>query len=536
MKLTLQELKEKKEDFKKAQVGIPSYDIQKIRQNTYTSPIWLHFGAGNIFRAFIARIADTLLEKGLMDAGLVAAEMFGFDIIDCVYKDHDNLVLCATLCSNGEVKKDIYASIQESLKCSPTQKDYKRCQEIFCNKSLQMVSFTITEKGYATKDASGAILPLIQKDIECGPKEATSSMGQLTSLLFARFCCGAFPLAVVSMDNCSQNGKKLQDAVLFVAQQWQKKGFVKKDFIDYLKDEKKITFPWTMIDKITPRPADSVEKMLEDCGFEEIKPFVTKNGLFAAPFVNAEKCEYLVVEDNFPNGRPPLENAGVLFAKRDTVNLAEKMKVTACLNPLHTALAVYGCLLGFSFIKDEMKDEALVKLVKKIGLDEGLPVVEDPKILNPRDFVMTVINQRLPNPFMPDAPQRIATDTSQKVPIRFGNTIKAYMQKKGTAKDLLGIPLALAGWLRYLLAVDDKGGGFDLSSDPAKDYIRGFLKDIQVGFPDTYKGQIRPLLKDEKIFGVDLCAAGLADKIEDFFVQEIKGAGAVRKTLQKYLE
>ena len=106
------------------------------------------------------------------------------------------------------------------------------------------------------------------------------------------------------------------------------------------------------------------------------------------------------------------------------------MKVCTCLNPLHTALAVYGCILGYTKICDEMKDENLVTLIKNAGYKEGLPVVTDPGILSPKEFIDTVVEVRLPNPFMPDAPQRIACDTSQKVGIRFGETIKAYMKRE----------------------------------------------------------------------------------------------------------
>ncbi len=68
---------------------------------------------------------------------------------------------------------------------------------------------------------------------------------------------------------------------------------------------------------------------------------------------------------------------------RDTVNKVERMKVTTCLNPLHTALAVYGCVLGYTLIADEMKDQELNKLVHEIGPVEGMPVVTDPGILSP---------------------------------------------------------------------------------------------------------------------------------------------------------
>ena len=90
-----------------------------------------------------------------------------------------------------------------------------------------------------------------------------------------------------------------------------------------------------------------------------------------------------------------------------------------------------------------------MKLVEGIGYKEGLPVVVNPGILEPREFIDTVLKVRIPNPFMPDTPQRIATDTSQKLAIRFGETIKAYQaSEKLDAKSLKLIPLVFAGWLR----------------------------------------------------------------------------------------
>lgn len=220
---------------------------------------------------------------------------------------------------------------------------------------------------------------------------------------------------------------------------------------------------------------------------------------------------------------------------RDTVNKVERMKVTTCLNPLHTALAVYGCVLGYTLIADEMKDEELNRLVHEIGPVEGMPVVTDPGILSPEAFVDEVINVRIPNPFMPDTPQRIATDTSQKVGIRYGETIKAYVAQYGHAKKLKAIPLAIAGWCRYLLGIDDKGEKFELSSDPMLAELTAALKDVKFGEKESYTGQLKNILSNENIFGIDLYKAGIGEKIEELFVKEIAGPGAVRETLKENL-
>ena len=67
-----------------------------------------------------------------------------------------------------------------------------------------------------------------------------------------------------------------------------------------------------------------------------------------------------------------------------------------------STLAVYGCLLGYEKISEEMKDEDLTKMIRTIGLVEGLPVVVNPGVLDPKEFIDTVLNVRFPNPFMPD--------------------------------------------------------------------------------------------------------------------------------------
>ncbi|MBQ9305066.1 MAG: mannitol dehydrogenase family protein, partial [Butyrivibrio sp.] len=284
-----------------------------------------------------------------------------------------------------------------------------------------------------------------------------------------------------------------------------------------------------------PRPDPDIEKMLKDLGVEDMESIKTSKGTYIAPFVNAEKPQYLVIEDRFPNGRPPLEKAGVLFTTKKGVELCERMKVTTCLNPLHTALAVYGCVLGYKKIADEMDDKELVALVKKLGYDEGLKVVEDPKILNPEAFLSEVIEQRLVNRALPDTPQRIATDTSQKVPVRFGETLKSYIRLGLDTSKLVALPLAIAGWLRYLLGVDDNGKEFVLSDDPQLETLRKYLEGITLGSDADISLKVRPILSNKVIFGVDLYEAGVGEKIENIFREEIASVGAVRNTLKKYL-
>lgn len=512
MKLSLETIKEKAA-WEAAGIIVPSYDVEAVSVNTRTHPRWIHFGVGNIFRIFIGGIADRLLELGEADTGIICAETFDCEIVDKIYAPYDNLALAVTLRSDGTTKKQVIGSLAEAI-CADRKNEaaWKRLKQIFSDPGLQMASFTITEKGYAP----------------------TGAMEAVCALLYERWKTCTAPIAVVSMDNCSHNGEKLQNAVLAIAGAWVERGFAEPAFLSYLMDESKVTFPWTMIDKITPRPSDEIAKDLEQAGIEAMHPIITEKGTYIAPFVNAEEPQYLVIEDHFPNGRPPLEKAGVYMTTRAIVNEAERMKVTTCLNPLHTALAVYGCLLGFPTIASEMQDTDFVKLVRGIGLKEGMPVVCSPGILSPDAFVREVLEERLPNPFIPDTPQRIATDTSQKVGIRYGETIKSYVKKDGTAESLVYIPLAIAGWLRYLMGIRDDGSAFTCSADPMLLELQRAMDGIQFGNPDSVGDRLRPILSNRMIFGMDLYLAGIGERIEQMFREEIAGPGAVRETLKKY--
>ena len=538
MKLTWEGLKNRQE-WEQAGIALPSYDAEAVAEKTKKAPIWVHMGIGNIFRIFIGGIADQLLEKGLMDRGITCVEVFDYDMVDKIYDPYDNLVLSVTLHGDGSTDKKVLGSLSEAVKALPSESaQWERTKEIFRDPGLQMVSLTITEKGYALKRADGTFFDFIKADIENGPEKAASAMAVVAAMLLERYQNGKAPLALVSMDNCSKNGQNFRNAVLEMAEEWKKRGFVGEDFLAYIKDESQVSFPWTMIDKITPRPSEKIADELEKDGVESMQPVITSKSTYIAPFVNAEGPQYLVIEDSFPNGRPAMEKtegAGVYLTDRDTVNKSERMKVTVCLNPIHTALGPYGCVLGYELFSDEMKDPQMLELAHRVGYVEGMEVVPDPGILSPKKFLDELIDERFPNPYLGDTTQRLCVDVSQGIGIRFGETIKSYMEKYGDAKRLTAIPVAIAGWLRYLLAVDDEGNRFELAPDPMVPEMQEQMAGIVVGDASSLKGQMKGILSNENIFAVDLYQAGVGEKIEEIFREEIEGPGAVRKTLKKYL-
>ena len=171
MKLSINGIKEQ-EAWKKAGIALPGYDVEAASENAKENPVWVHFGIGNIFRVFIGGIADGLLEEGVLDRGITCVETFDYDVVDKIYDPYDNLGL----------------SVQ-----------WKRLKEIFTSKSLQMVSFTITEKGYALQKADGTWFPFVEADIKNGPDKAAGAMAVLVAMLYERYKAGKYPIALVSM-------------------------------------------------------------------------------------------------------------------------------------------------------------------------------------------------------------------------------------------------------------------------------------------------------------------------------------------------
>lgn len=188
-------------------------------KSAYRQPVRrLHFGAGNIFRGFIAALQQRLLDAGLAGEGIIAADTFDGEIIERIYAPFDCLTMNVTLNPDATTEREIIASIAEGVRADTADKQCRaRLAEIFSQPTLQMVSFTITEKGYQLRSMNGELLPVAKSDMSAGPDAARHAMSVVTAMLLERFRAGAQPIALVSMDNCSRNGERLRAAVLEIA-------------------------------------------------------------------------------------------------------------------------------------------------------------------------------------------------------------------------------------------------------------------------------------------------------------------------------
>ncbi len=526
------------DELRRMGVTLPGEASAAARAAGARQPRWVHVGGGNLYRAFHAVVAQDLIDAGLLDRGVGVLELRRPFMCDKVYAPYNQDLLQVVMPAEGGLRERVVSSTALDVFANPANPaGWELARDWFASPDLQLVTVTITEKGYAVADGTGALLPAVAADVEVGPAAPQTAMGILASLLLARFEAGAAPVAMVTTDNFSRNGEHFRDTVLTLVRGWAEHGHVGDDFLSWVADERCVSFPWTMIDRITPAPSPEVAQTLADEGWEDLGLIDAGRGAHAAGFANTEEAHYLVVEDSFPNGRPPLEEAGVIMCDRQTAERADTMKVTACLNPLHTTLAVYGCLLGYTRIWQEMENPDLAALVRRLGYEEDLPVVVDPGVIDPAAFLDELLGRRLPNRALPDAPQRIATDTSQKVPVRFGHTLRAYVETGRSVEGLVCIPLAIAGWLRYLVAVDDAGKAFEPSSDPRLAELQAHLAGVTLGRADAtlVHAACQPILADKCLFGVDLYECGLGSKVEAMLLEELAGPGAVAATIARYV-
>jgi fructuronate reductase len=114
--------------------------------------------------------------------------------------------------------------------------------------------------------------------------------------------------------------------------------------------------------------------------------------------------------------------------------------------------------------------------------------------------------------------------------------MKAYLESGKDLKDLKLIPLVFAGWLRYLLGIDDEGNPFEVSPDPLYENLKAGLSGISFGTAANNQdihSKLKPLLSNPSLFGLDLYEAGLGERVEEYFSQMLSGPGAVRKLLSQ---
>jgi len=146
---------------------LPHFDIKAVRKNTYENPTWVHFGGGNIFRAFPAALLNDALNTGKYDRGVIVAETFDDEVIDKAYAPYDNLSLLVSLQSSGTIEKKVIASVTEALKGEDVEAVKKALDEL--SEKSQEIGKALYASGQTgtaqTSSASGASEDVVDAEI-----------------------------------------------------------------------------------------------------------------------------------------------------------------------------------------------------------------------------------------------------------------------------------------------------------------------------------------------------------------------------------
>ena len=445
-------------------VARPAYDFA----NTGVGQV--HLGVGAFMRAFVAHYNDAALAASGGNWGIAGVSLRQRNVYeqlqpqDCLYtlnvrdNDHSGYRLIGSIRSI-----DVAAD------------DPQRIIGLIAASNVQLVTMTITEKGYCTAPDSGDLdrrNPVIDHDLK-DPHSPRSMPGLLVAGLQQRRKAGAGPLTIVSCDNLPDNGRRLQRAVLQFA-----------DDVDATLRawiEGNARFPATMVDRITPATTTA-----------DIAQGASVIGVRDEAMVKTEPFLQWVVEDNFAAARPHWEAGGALLVADVRPYEVAKLQL---LNGPHSALAYLGYLAGFELVSDVMQDADFAAFVRTLMSREISPVTAEPAGMQHAAYIEELL-RRFENASLRHRTWQIAMDGSQKLPQRLLNTIRAQLKCGG---PIAGLSLAVAAWMRYALGRDEAGGSIDVQ-DPLLDNFRAIAAHASGDAEDI----VMRFVGLQQVFGTDL--------------------------------
>ncbi len=411
------------------------------RSGSAPKPGIVHFGPGAFFRAFNAVYCHEAMEAEGVDWGIIAVSLKSSTARDQL-DPQGGIYTALELGPKGETARRI-GSVARIL---VAPEDPRAVIDAMVDPAIKIVSLTITEKGYGYDAATGGLdrsHPDIASDL-AGTGAPCSAVGLITAALNARHADGTRPFTVLSCDNLPSNGAVTRAVVLEFARQ------TNPDLAAWI--EATVAFPSTMVDRITPATTD-----------DAIARLAAREGYHDPAMVTHEPFRQWVIEA-FPGPRPAWEMAGAQFVQ--SVGAHEAMKLR-CLNGTHSSLAYLGYLAGHETIAEAVADPAFSGLCSALWTDEILPTLETPEGEDPVAYAAALM-ARYKNPAIRHRLWQIAMDGSQKLPQRILATVQDRLAD-GVVPD--GLCLVVAGWMRYVGGVDERGRDIDVR-DPLADRLR----------------------------------------------------------------
>lgn len=408
------------------EVSVPNYGRDKLKHGI------VHIGVGGFHRSHQAVYTHRLLqEKGDTDWSICGVGLRAGDkAMQQVLSSQDHLYTLIELGPEGARAPTVIGSISDFL-FAPDEQD--AVIEKMASQEVKIVSLTITEGGYNVDDSTGrfnADHPDVCHDLE-NPQQPRSVFGYLTEALRRRRERNLPPFTVMSCDNLPENGKVARGALLAFA------NLRDPDLAAWIEAE--VSFPGSMVDRITPGTGDQHRQWLRD-------QYDVEDGW---PVICEPFCQW-VLEDDFCNGRPEWEKVGVQFT--DNVAPYERMKIRL-LNASHSAMAYLGYLSGYRYTHEVMADERFSQFIRNFMDEDVTPVLGPISGIDIPAYKQTLI-ERFSNPQMGDQLARLCMDGSSKIPKFLVPTIESLV--KG-GHSLTRVALVVASWALYLRGEDERG-------------------------------------------------------------------------------
>lgn len=409
---------------------IPAYDREGV------NPGVVHLGVGAFFRAHHAYYTDRLLEKGLgRDFGICGVGVLPQDVAmrDALRPQGCRYTLLAK--DTGVREARVIGSIVDYLLAAD---DSQAVIDAIASPSTKIVTLTVTEGGYYFDPNTGEFMadhPDIAHDI-ANPMTPRTHLGLIAAALKVRRDAGNPAPTLLTCDNIEGNGHVFKRAMIDFAQ------LQDPDLAAWI--EETVSFPNTMVDRITPRTTDADRaEVAAEWGIEDAWPVVT------------EEFVQWVIEDDFPQGRPEWEEVGVQLV--EDVRPFELLKLRI-LNTSHQILAYLGYLGGYTYVDEAMADDRFVDLLRTYMENEGYPTLAPVPDTDIHEYGEKIIS-RFSNTEIKDTLARLCTESSTYVSTFVFPVVRDNLATGGNI-DVLA--LQLAAWARYLEGVDEKGAPIEI--------------------------------------------------------------------------
>jgi mannitol-1-phosphate/altronate dehydrogenase len=439
-------------------LAVPTYDRNAL------TPAVVHFSVGGFHRAHQLLYFDDVAERRISrEWGVVGVGLRSRDMKDAL-APQDHLYTVVQRSPDGEHARVVGVMIDYHF----APDDPAVVLDLLSDERTRMVSMTITDCGYRVDLATGTFDgddPDIRHDL-WEPARPRTVFGFLVEALDRRRRAGIPPFTVVSCDNMSRNGEVARSAVVGFARL---RNAALADWI-----AASVAFPSSMVDRITPHTTDEErEAVARRFGVDDRWPVITE------PF------SQWVIEDDFSNGRPPLDQVGVRFVP--DIAGYELVK-TRLLNASHSALGYLGSLAGHRSIDRVMADPLLAEYVTRLMDDEVTPLLVAPDGVDLERYKRS-LRRRFANPAITDQLSRLCRRGSTKMP---HHLLPSLHQARAEGRPHALLTLAVAGWFLHL-----RGVGPEIGRVPVEDARAEELQALAAeGGPDP-----RPLLAERSIFG-----------------------------------